>query len=345
MILTNQYNLPTPLVEAVRRDEYDPDGDISATGLIQPPQMRYLEAMHANEITEDASEGIYRLLGKSVHEVLRAAGDDQAIHEERLAMTVNGWRVTGQTDRYEHGAVVRDFKVTSVYSFLLGDKPEWAAQLNIYGTLWRLHGFPVERLEIIAILRDWMKRRSLTEKDYPPAPALVKEVPLWSHEKCVEYIRERVRLHQKAMRQGEYPPCTPEERWVRPDQWAVKKKGNKTAVRVLASEHEAELWIADQRSDVPIRYAVLKAGGKRALKVFDTQEEAQAVADGYTTTKDAKYRVEARQDLPEYEIEFRTGESVRCAEGYCRVAQRCRQAKELGINTTDRPQEETSAAA
>ena len=34
-----------------------------------------------------------------------------------------------------------------------------------------------------------------------------------------------------------------EERWKKNDTWAVKKKGQKRAIRVLESEHEAEKYI------------------------------------------------------------------------------------------------------
>jgi hypothetical protein len=38
----------------------------------------------------------------------------------------------------------------------------------------------------------------------------------------------------------ELPMCTPEERWHKPDTWALKKKGNKRALRVYDSELDAE---------------------------------------------------------------------------------------------------------
>ena len=35
------------------------------------------------------------------------------------------------------------------------------------------------------------------------------------------------------------PACTPEERWAKPDKWAVMKHGRKSAVKVFDSEEEA----------------------------------------------------------------------------------------------------------
>ena len=42
MKYTNLHNLPEPIARAVKHDEYDAQGDISATGLILPPQIAYL---------------------------------------------------------------------------------------------------------------------------------------------------------------------------------------------------------------------------------------------------------------------------------------------------------------
>jgi hypothetical protein len=61
---------------------------------------------------------------------------------------------------------------------------------------------------------------------------------------------------------GEEPPeCTDEERWMRPDSWAVMKVGNKRATKVHDSRHEAEKHLAnldgnfviDHRRGEPIR--------------------------------------------------------------------------------------------
>lgn len=57
-------------------------------------------------------------------------------------------------------------------------------------------------------------------------------------------------------------------------------------------------------------WAVTKAGNKRPTKVFDNQDDAEAFA-----TKG------------DYTIEHRPGESVRCANDYCRVAAFCSQWK------------------
>ena len=43
---------------------------------------------------------------------------------------------------------------------------------------------------------------------------------------------------------SELAPCTPEQRWAKPEKWAVKKGRQKRALRVLGSEDEANEYIA-----------------------------------------------------------------------------------------------------
>ena len=235
--LTNIHGIDEAIAEAIRHDTYRLRGDISVTGLIRPPQMAYLEQAHVDEITEDVSDGIWRLLGSAVHVVLERAKLSNVLQEEPLRMGVEGWTVSGTPDLWREPGNLVDYKVTSVWAFLLGDKPEWEAQLNAYAALYRANGFSVGGLTIAAILRDWQKSRT-HEDDYPPIPFMEVHPLLWAPEQAEEWLCQRVRIHQLAMA-GDYPPCTPEERWARPDTWAVVKKGNVRATRVFDRVIEA----------------------------------------------------------------------------------------------------------
>lgn len=239
MKITNVHNLPIPLFEALVHDPYERVGDISITGLIRPPLMRQLELRFPDQIVEDAADRIYRLLGQSVHAVIERHGQHNRLAEERLVSEINGWQVSGKPDlldgeETDEGPqfVLTDYKVTSVYAFLLGDKPEWDAQLNGYAWLYRRHNFSPDRLQIVAMLRDWMKRRADTEAGYPPAGAFVQPIELWQDDAATRYLFERVSLHQAAegLDVKDIPLCTPEERWEKPTTWAVKKRGNKRAL-------------------------------------------------------------------------------------------------------------------
>lgn len=98
MVITNKFNLPAPLVSAIKNDPYVHVGDISITSLIASPRKRQLELRHADEITEDASDRIWMLLGTSVHAILERADTRNHLTEERLTAKVLGWTVSGQPD-------------------------------------------------------------------------------------------------------------------------------------------------------------------------------------------------------------------------------------------------------
>ena len=252
MIWTNERNLPAPLVSAIRNDPYKAVGDISVTALLKPPKVRALEFVHKEEITEDVSDHVWRLLGQSVHAILERADTSNHLAEERLSADVMGWTVSGQVDLLDSEGVLTDYKVTSVWSFLLGDKPDWEAQANIYRWLYKKAGFDVKKLQIVAILRDWTSSRA-DDEGYPNCAIHVVDIPIWDDAKVLKFVEERVALHQAALRSVAGVNCSDEERWARPDTWAVKKAGAKRAKRVFKNPQEAQQMAAAEKLEVEHR--------------------------------------------------------------------------------------------
>lgn len=251
MKITNKYNLPAPIVSAVSSGARKPiAGRISVTELIAPPRIRVLKMRHWDTLEEDASDRIWALLGSAVHGVLEKADTTSHWAEERIQAVIDPWVVTGQPDLLDAEGCLDDYKVTSVFSFLLGAKKEWEAQLNCYAALYDFNGFPVKKLRIIAILRDWNAGKALNGGDYPAVPVLVKKIPLWPLHTRIDYLTTRVKLHQDAEEHGIIPDCTDEEVWARPTTWAVMKKGRKSAVRVFETENMARKMAEDTGYDV-----------------------------------------------------------------------------------------------
>jgi len=302
MKITNKKGLPDLLVRAVENDPYSPGEktDISATTLIRPPQQVVLQRFHASDLVEDASSRIWALLGSATHSILERAAGPEDITEVRYYADALGWKISGQIDLFEKDGTLNDFKVTSVWSVkdaIESGKSDWEEQLNILAFLCRVNNLPPRKLRIIAICRDWSPSGALRDKNYPGQVESI-EVPLWSPDKQHGYIEERVRLHQEA-REGNYPPCTASERWEKPNSYAVKKEGRKSALRVLQTEEDAFEW--------------MREGGFTELKV-----EGEGLA-----------KIEFKKG---YSIEFRQGESTRC-EKYCSVRDYCQQYAEiLGVN-------------
>jgi hypothetical protein len=245
--LTNKLALPEPIVEAIRNSGYNKgESNITATGLIEPARIGALKEKHGEELEEDASSLIYSLQGQSVHTILeRAAVALQAqgyIPEQRFYIEVGGWKVGSQIDVFHpQSGLLQDYKVTSVYAVRDGIKEEYAQQMNIQAECLRQNGYKVERLQIVAILRDWSKMEySRNPDNYPEHQVKVLDVPLIPSKDVLAFIEQRVAAH-KAARAGALPLCTPEERWARPDVWAVKKIGAAKATRLCDTQEAATI--------------------------------------------------------------------------------------------------------
>jgi len=217
--------------------------DISVTTLIGPPKINQLKKRYSEFIVVDASDMIWAMLGQSVHKVVELAAGEKDMAEKRLYMEINDYTITGQTDLYEtENHTISDFKVTSVFSFLLGTKQEWEAQINLNAMLWREYGYEVKKGQIVAILRDWQASKAEFDKEYPQCQMHIVDIPLWDNDECIRYATERVKMHQAAaaMSDDHIPACDPSERWAKPDTYAIKKDGNKRAAKVCESKEEAE---------------------------------------------------------------------------------------------------------
>ena len=298
MKITNNFGMPQPFVDFAINDKYSKGkADISVTTLIDSPKIRLMKEKHDHQIEVDAVDMVWALFGTAVHSVLEnSKQSEDSITEERLYSTVSGWVLSGAIDRQEikdDNITIVDYKVTSVWSVIYG-KPEWENQLNCYAYLVNdKHAFnksKVTNLKICAILRDWNRRDAERKPDYPQAPIVFVDIPLWDHEKASKYIIDRMALHQEAQIladvHGDLGLCSAEEMWKKNDTWAVKKKGQKRALRVLDSEEQA-------------------------IKYIEWHNETDKAYNKKT-------------DL---ETEFRGGEYTPCGN-YCSVAEFCQQYKE-----------------
>lgn len=237
MNLTNVHGLPDALVNAVKNDPYTGGGDISVTKLIDSPQRRVLRKQYASMVVEDVSERIWSLMGQAVHTVLERAGTS-ALVEERLYSTIEGWSVSGQFDRLHlEDAVLQDWKVCSVYK-AKGDA-SWERQLNCLRWLAHKNGYTVNRLQVVAIFRDWKASEAKRNPEYPQRNVAIIDVPVWSLEDAEAYVRQRVMLHKDAdVQDNQSPECTEEERWYSGTSYALMKDGGKRAKKVSQTKDE-----------------------------------------------------------------------------------------------------------
>jgi len=290
MKFTNHMRLSEPIVKALSYDSYDSAGsDLTATQIIDSPQIKQLRLKYDDEITEDVSDRLWSAFGTAIHLMFENATDetDQHISEERIFYEYEGWKLSGAVDlqvQMPDGTwQLHDYKTTSVWSVIYG-KDDWHKQLNVLRWLAeKSKGIEVSGLKIVAVLRDWSRKKSETTSNYPMSPIIEIEIPLWDYEELEVYIHSRVESHKQAsinLFMGDpLPACSDEERWLKPTTYAVKKGKN-----------------------------------KRAVRVFDNEDEASAFLK--------------KQDSTHY-IEERIGEATRCQENYCRVAEFCEQFRSI----------------
>ena len=277
-MVTNKFNLPEFVVDALTYSDYSRgDSDISVTQLIDSPRIAQLQQQHAGEQSKDAVDFVWSRFGTSVHtmfeESLKATGS-AVITEERLFTETQGWKLSGAIDAQEvadDGVIISDFKVTSVWSVVF-DKSSWHKQLNAYAYLVRkAKGQSIKKLQIVALLRDWVRRKAEQGGDYPSAPIVVIDIPLWSDEKQDAYVESQIKMHIEATNTDKpLISCTSEEMWEKETVYAVMKKGRKSAVRLYKTEPEAEERVTKEGSHHPSRsinhYVEIRKGEKTRCK-------------------------------------------------------------------------------
>jgi len=248
MILSNRLNLPEPVVKALSSDTYSSGtANSSVTALIDSPQVKVLTRKHKDEIEGDVSDRLWSVLGTAVHNMFEDHASGDYLSEERLFAEVLGWKISGAIDIQKTEAdgsiTIMDYKCTSVWSIIFG-KDSWAKQLNFYA--WLVHkckGVPVNKLQIVAVLRDWKQSEAKFKPDYPKSGIVIVDVPLWTTSQQEEFVAGRVALHQQAEKdyifEKPIAPCTDGERWARKSKHAVMKKGRKKAVKLHDNEEEA----------------------------------------------------------------------------------------------------------
>jgi hypothetical protein len=246
---TNKFNLTQPFVDLVSGDTYSKgESDITTTGLAQPPKIAELARRHASEITMDASEKVWTMLGTANHYVLEQIAlrnPERYVTEQRFYLDIDGVKLGGQIDLFDRETeTLWDYKVSSVYKAMSDDKLEWTKQANVNKLLCEHNGIHPKKLAVLLVMKDWRRKDSEFKADYPKCAIQEIPLPIWREEETLAYIKSRINLHNSAKlveEEDAIPVCTEEERWARPTTWAVlKEKGAKRAVNGGIYELESE---------------------------------------------------------------------------------------------------------
>lgn len=292
-MITNEFNLPQPFVDAATSNHKYKPNRYSVTEVLGGTCEAVLKRRHAGEATDDVSDRLWAILGTAVHKVLETAQSAPEQHQEQwicvpvTVPTADGkktYQLSGIFDLFDESTgTVTDWKVTSTWTVTFGDFEKWRRQVLAYCWMLRQKGYDAHRGQIVAMLRDHSQRKARTERDYPRHPVFVKEWDFTDDD--FEQIGKEITWWFKAVSIAEGVPdeqldvCSPEKRWHKPDKWAVMRSGQKRAVKLFDSEQDAE----------------------------DCMEEL--------SERPTKAKLT-------YSVEFRQGEDTRC-QSYCSVAQFC----------------------
>ena len=275
MKYTNKFNLPKPIVNALKNNAYDladaPDNIISVTTLIGSPKIKILEKRHYDDIIVDVSDLIWQMNGTAMHYVAETSqGNDEMLVEERWFYCIEEdktytvgpkdkfWEtkkynpeyqyVSGKFDVYDcDSKTLWDYKNTSVWSFYPDNrlKDDYIEQLNINSFALRTLGFEVEQQGIIFNFQKDYKKRDKCKQGYPQSPLLpVLTETIWDDSKVLSFIKTKLMVLNAAkqfVNDDEIPPCLREDRWAKDDVWAVMKEGRKSAVKLYDFEPTKEI--------------------------------------------------------------------------------------------------------
>ena len=256
MKITNKYGLPQPFVDAVTRNYEYKEKRYSVTSILKGLRENLLTRKYANDIEQDVAESIWLIFGTAVHKVLEESNDDENLLKElKLEWKLeNGYTLSGIIDLYDtKQKEVIDYKTGSIWKVKFDDWSDYRKQLLYYAVLLKKNGYECNKGKNVMLLKDHSKREAKISSDYPEFPVYTKEYTFTSDEleqaeqEIIEIFKQIESLENAL--DSELPLCSNEQRWAKPDKWAVMKKGNKKAIRVLNSEQEAQEYMCGGKGD------------------------------------------------------------------------------------------------
>ncbi len=252
MIFKKADHIPPPVLRALQADSYREsieahfkqlpkelagkfEHTMSVTTAARSPRQVNLAIRHSSEIVVDPEEKRHALFGRVVHSILEENRGPDDVTEERLGiifpLTVetklpNGKVMVRRVDYYLHGAAdiwnrvtgeLQDYKTPKTKS-LKYSKADYVRQLNILAYIWRKNGRKVTKLQnIYLLIKDWDPRyvRDEPDHEYPKSWIVPQEVPMWTDEQCISYLKERLTRHylNEGKPDDELDFCDDEELW------------------------------------------------------------------------------------------------------------------------------------
>lgn len=245
MIITNKLNLPEALVKAAADNHEIEDKCYSVTTILSSVRQILLTRRHYDEIEQDVSDMIPAIFGTAVHKLLELNDETGNAELKLKSEVIDGYYLTGITDLYnENTFTIEDYKTSSVNKVLKQDFDDWYKQGCMYAWLLNKKGLYTGRIRFHNLMKDYSRFQAMYSQTYPQTPVYTYEKEIGSQDltKINDFIVEKFKAIIKAekLKDDDLPMCSMEERWNDGDKYAVKKIGNKRAIKVCDSMEEAQ---------------------------------------------------------------------------------------------------------
>ena len=260
MRITNKYNLPQALVDAVKNHEHK-KGNFSVTQLLKGSTEIALEMMYSDKLEMDVSDMFNMLLGTAVHQLLEEQKQDGILNEYYMEIpSFAGFTVSGTADVIDTIIrEIRDYKTCASWKIIYKDFEDWQEQGKAYLYLWHvLTGELYTSFKIIAVIKDFSQTDAERKADYPQKPIIT--IPFnYTYEEIIgvgeRWEEKIIEVLQKLVSQ-DFGQCSESERWTKPAQWALMKEGRKSAIKLFDNEQEAN----DAKGEDKNLYVEYRAG-------------------------------------------------------------------------------------
>lgn len=243
MRITNKYNLPQSVVDAVQRHEHR-KANFSVTQLLKGATEIALEMMYPDKLEMDVSDMFNMLLGTAVHKVLEEQERDGVLNEHYMETTVfAGMTVSGCADYIDTTIKeIGDYKTCSAWKVIFKDYEDWREQTKAYLYLWYMEtGELWHDARVTAIIKDFSQTDAERKPDYPKKPIVA--IPFHFADAEIFGVAEKweekiIEVLQKLVSQ-DFGCCSEKERWAKPSKWALMKEGRQSAIKLYDTEDEA----------------------------------------------------------------------------------------------------------
>ena len=265
-MISNNSNIPLAIAVGLVDDEYDYVDDpkyISATSLLRPVKQIVLAKRVTASTPIDLEDKVASFMGTSLHANLEHAwtyrckenlkklgypdkmiektvvnpetvsdGDIPIYVEQRTKRKIGDYTIGGKYDLIINGEL-NDYKSTSVYTWIHGDKDEdYKLQGSIYRWL-NSDKITSDYIRINFIFTDWQKVHALSDPNYPKSRVQYKDIQLLSLEETERYIKNKIQQIEKYNNASEIqiPECTDAELWRSKGKYKYYADASKTSGR------------------------------------------------------------------------------------------------------------------